>query len=213
MTAFVKALADVAYQLNLDSAAFIKFAAEDTLPGYYDGGGEHAIPYAVDGQLLYALIRALKPARVLEIGTARGGSARHILEALHKNRRGRLITVDINPTATLAGIPDHLRERVTLVHENAELWLNAQMAAGGFVPFDFIHEDGAHSAHLVHAIYNTLPVTLAPNGVIVSHDVGTGVKDDILQGITSAGFPIPPCYVYDGSPCGFSVMQYKGQPA
>ena len=215
MTTLDDALVDVAHQLELSPKQLIKYADEDQLPGYYDGGGQYAIPYAADGKFLYALIRALKPETVLEVGTAQGGSARHIAEALEANGNGRLITVDVDQNSTCEGIEYPVRRRITHNKFEAESWLKGYVSlsetfGGDLAGFDFIHEDGSHSAHLVHAIYGMLPQLMPRGGVIVSHDIGTGVASDIRRGIQNAGFELPPEYIYDGSPCGFTVMKYKG---
>lgn len=214
MTDLYLALKAVEDQLGL--SGLNRYALEDNLPGYYEpDGNQYSIPYAADGKFLYALIRALKSARVLEIGTAYGGSARHILEALEANGQGALWCIDINPDSRLDGIPEKIKHRVRLYHDDATLllehWANEifPFSIEGNFRYDFIHEDGPHSIHSVHAIYNLLPKILKPDGVIVSHDIGTGVRDDILQGIKNAGFETPPLYIYDGSPCGFSVMRYE----
>lgn len=46
--------------------------------------------------LLYALVRAIKPEVVVEIGTSYGFSALHIAQALKDNGRGHLHTAEIN---------------------------------------------------------------------------------------------------------------------
>lgn len=211
MTTLHEALDAVAIQLNLDPMWLYAYAAEDTLKGFYETGNKYDIPYAADGKFLYALIRALKPNQVLEIGTRFGGSARHILEALERDKNdGYLVTLDIDENATIQSIPKRFREQCTFLNRDAEQWIKDYIAIPNIQGFDFIHEDGSHSTHLVHAIYDMLPSLMPRGGVIVSHDVGTGVGSDIMQGIKNAGFEPPPTYVYDGSPCGFSVMKYEG---
>lgn len=207
------ALHAVALQLGLDPTLLILYAEEDTLPGYYDSTGDQwSIPFAADGKFLYALIRALKPRHVLEIGTAYGGSARHILEALDRNgwRDYGMVCVDINPDARLDGIPDKLKPHVRIYHENSDYWIEREMADQYRYQFDFIHEDGAHSIHNVQTVYNYLPNLMPKGGVIVSHDIATGVGNDIRLGMRKVGYENVPEYVYEGSPCGFSVLKYKG---
>lgn len=219
MTTLEAALDAVAYQLNLDPVALLTYAAEDTLPGYYDPTGDKwSVPFAADGKFLYALIRALKPRSVLEIGTAQGGSARHILEALAKNDSeamavskkmgyvGILTCVDINTDAKLDGIPSGLLYYASnIMHMNSDTYIQDTTEK-----FDFIHEDGAHSIHNVQYVYNNLPKLMPRGGVILSHDVALGVGDDIRLGMRKAGFENVPEYLYDGSPCGFTVLKYEG---
>lgn len=47
------------------------------------------------GDLLYGLVRMLKPDLVVETGTYKGHSTWRIAEALHKNKMGSVITCDI----------------------------------------------------------------------------------------------------------------------
>ena len=49
----------------------------------------------LEGALLYGLVRALRPATVVETGTASGISTTYVLAALHRNRTGRLISIDL----------------------------------------------------------------------------------------------------------------------
>lgn len=204
-----EALFQIAVQLDLDPRQLVAYAKEDTLLGFYDGGGQYAVPFKEDGQLLYALVRALKPDRVLEVGTSQGGSAHHIALALEANRTGGMVTtVDINPSSSIAGIPYPLVNRVAMIIENIDVMISDRRAYLG--EFDFIHEDGAHSVHQVHNIYGHLPQLMPQGGVIVSHDTSTGVGVDVFEGIAKAGYGKPPSYEYDGSPCGFSVMRYGG---
>lgn len=213
MTTLEYTLHNVARQLGLDTVDILKYANEDTLPGYYDPTGDKwSVPFAADGKFLYALIRALKPRHVLEIGTAQGGSARHILEALNRNEWGDygLVCVDINDDSKLDGIPDPLRTHARLYHENSDTWIQREMADQYRYEFDFIHEDGAHSIHNVQYVYNNLPKLMPRGGVILSHDVALGVGDDIRLGMRKAGFENVPEYLYDGSPCGFTVLKYEG---
>lgn len=202
----------IAAQLDLDLDALRAFAAEDTLPGSLDapsaepGRNPYAIPYSADGKFLYALVRALKPQRVLESGTSEGGSANHLLMALERNGFGSLVTVDIRPDSGLHIFSEYL-DRVEIVHEDITFYVQRPDATG----FDFIHEDAAHSAHTVHAVYGALSHLMPDGGVIVSHDTAFGVGQDIMRGIRNAGFREPPCYLWeDESPCGFSVMKYEG---
>lgn len=201
----------VAAQLSLDPAQLQAFADEDTLPGSLDvpspepGRDPYAIPYTSDGKFLYALVRALKPERILESGTSEGGSANHLLMALERNRFGSLVTVDIRHDSGQHIFPEFLH-RVEIIHDDITFYVQRPDATD----FQFIHEDAAHSAHSVHVVYDALPRLMPGGGVIVSHDTAFGVRADIMRGIQNAGFAEPPCYEWSESPCGFSVMRYEG---
>jgi predicted O-methyltransferase YrrM len=49
-----------------------------------------------EGQLLYGLVRALRPSLVLEIGTGHGFSAIHLAAGCRDNEAGRVVTVEIS---------------------------------------------------------------------------------------------------------------------
>src|SRR3990167_10454525 len=111
------ALEQIASAYSLDANALIAYAAEDLETGWDHGEGEWPTGsiWQVEGQVLYALVRALKPARVLELGTWYGCSATHILQALEANGYGALLVLDNHvqggPAAIGDMIPEGLRPR------------------------------------------------------------------------------------------------------
>ena len=163
-----------------------------------------SMSYLIDGQILYALVRALQPDRVLELGTHLGGSATHIAQALMDNGSGSLICVDINPLAG-SEIPEALQAlRVEIIIADIDEYIRRPDVGG----FDFIFEDGGHSEFQVHTIYERLDKLLAPGGVIVSHDAAVeGVRDFIAAGIRKGIGQDAPTYVIDPSPLGMTVYQ------
>lgn len=190
------ALEAIAMQLDLSGDQLNLFARMDTQP-------RGSMDYREECQVLYALVRALRPDRVLEMGTHMGGSATHIAQALADNRRGHLTCVDINP---LAGrdIPENLRSYVTIEITDIDDYIRRDDVGS----FDFIFEDGAHSEFQVHTIYERLDKLLKPGGVIVSHDAAVeGVRDFITAGIFKGIGQAVPTYVVDPSPLGFTVYR------
>lgn len=61
------------------------------LAPYFAPGSVHPL----EGALLYALVRTLRPATVVETGTANGFSTSYLLAALKRNRSGRLLSIDL----------------------------------------------------------------------------------------------------------------------
>ena len=59
-------------------------------------GGSFAAPPQI-GQLLYALVRAMRPTTVLEFGTGHGFSTLHIAAALRDNGEGQLVSAELHP--------------------------------------------------------------------------------------------------------------------
>ncbi len=71
----------------------------------YDGGGRDtgrwgsdAIHY-IEAQLLYGMVRYIRPSIAIEVGTSSGGSATAILTAMRDNAHGELHSYDLNPNA------------------------------------------------------------------------------------------------------------------
>jgi predicted O-methyltransferase YrrM len=182
---------------NLRVMAGILDLSPDALLAYAD-----EYQGAPDRVILYALIRATRPARVLEAGTHRGESANVILDALHANGSGFLTTVDIIP-----GCGDMIStayHNYQIVCSDIVDYVNNYTGEG----FDFIHEDSSHEVHTVRVVYEYLH-KLAPDGcVIISHDVATGVGEAIRTGIKDAGIKPLPEFVPDGS-LGYTVYKYQ----
>ena len=91
---FDEACHKICRDLNLDYKLFIDYINEDTIGGYPDKWPSGSI-WGVEGQILYALTRILKPNTIIEIGTSIGCSTEHFLRALDMNSKGRIYTIDI----------------------------------------------------------------------------------------------------------------------
>jgi predicted O-methyltransferase YrrM len=201
----------IATFFDLPVVNLMKYANEDEIPGKHEGN-PLGTEYNADGQLLYAFVRLLQPLRILEIGTDRGGSAIHMIEACKRNGRGHVTTIDINPN-TGDGLTAKYSTMFTKHICNANEWIPNYSG----VPFDFIFEDGSHSEYQVHVIYQNLRKILQPGGFILSHDTNTGVGLAVKNGIRKGGAPIselngnnevflcvcPPSFL------GFSIYQFN----
>ncbi len=118
--------------------------------------------------LMYALVRGLRPARCLEIGTHFGGSTTITCAALDDVGAGHLVCVDPNPL-----VPDQvwlgLAHRATMLRGNSPGALaEATAMAGGL--FDFVFIDGDHThAGVVRDVDGVLGVA-APGAHLLFHD-------------------------------------------
>lgn len=146
------ALTLLAEKLALDAASIIAYAAEDHEGGRnagYDG-------WSIDpdeGRLLYALVRALRPLQVLEIGVHEGASSAHLLTALDANQLGALTSYDIvKGAAEVKGI------RWTVIQQDAAL--------ANFPPTEFVFEDSAHGLDYSLKLFERLKFAR----VLVTHD-------------------------------------------
>jgi len=139
-----------------------------------------------DRRALYSLVRALKPCRILEIGTHIGASTAHLAVALRTNAAaggptGILTTVDIEDVnspatepwrrygSTLA--PAEMMRRLGIADRvSFVVRKSLQFLRDGTERWDLIFLDGDHSAATV---YQELPAALArltPGGVVLLHD-------------------------------------------
>ena len=94
--------------------------------------------------MLYALVRGLRPTNILEIGSAFGGSARIIHQAMLANGCGNLHCVDINPQPELEVFADALPD-VTLIKGSSWDLYTSRRDAETNALFDFVFIDGDHS--------------------------------------------------------------------
>lgn len=136
-----------------------------------------------DRRALYHLVAALRPSRVLEIGTNIGGSTLALSQALstHAAEDASLTTLDIvdvndKASAEAAGLrltrtPAEnlellgLSRRVTFLAQPA-----LEFMAATDQRFDFILVDGDHAAPSVYKEVAAALHVLAPDGVVVMHD-------------------------------------------
>lgn len=182
------ALTDIAAFLQLDADALKAYAAEDTLGGFHTDDAQSTFPggslWGVEGQVLYVLVRALRPQHALELGTWLGASATHILTAQQRNGYGALYSVDHWEGAG-ALVPDELRDWWTMTYMEGVHYINTKLHRG---KVGFAFEDCIHSESEVYAIVTALKPKLRPGAVVVHHDSEHG--DDgqqIRRALTRAG--------------------------
>lgn len=205
------ALDSMAVQFELDADDLIHYAAIDPHGGYhpkYDDGFPAGSIWRVEGQVLYALVRALRPQRVLEIGTYYGCSATHILQALRDNGSGTLVCIDLNDGVGSL-IPPTLRSHLAIVQADMFQWLPNLTQDEGF---DFIWEDSAHTVETTEFAWRSAYRLLPPGGMILSHDAEHfRLTEQVKEGIARAGLfsATPPArtYLIAPSDCGLAVWR------
>lgn len=201
------ALREIAAFLGLDADKLIAYAAEDTLGGFHYDPAQATFPggslWGVEGQVIYALVRALKPENALEMGTWQGASAVHLLSALERNKQGSLASVDWWEGAG-ALVPEHLRHRWSMHYQEAVhyLYVSAWDAWGGFV-----FEDCIHSESEVYAIVTALKPKLRKGAVVVHHDSEHGDDGQQIQrALTRAGANYR-SWLIEPSDCGLAIWR------
>lgn len=196
-------LHDIATQFELDAEDLIAYAAEDDIGGWDNGAGgwEVGSLWSVEGKVLYALVRALKPEKCLELGTHAGCSAAHIAAALIKNESGTLLCVDANDNAGHA-IPEHLRSVITMRDSDALDYVSKSRTK-----WHFVYEDLLHTQEQVAHIWSN--IKLIKGGVLVSHDaMHHVVGDDVRAGIAESG-KTPAIYLIDPADCGLAIWRNR----
>lgn len=132
-------------------------------------------------EFLYHLARATRPERVLEMGSCVGVSASYIAAALEANGKGRLITLEGDPTLseltreTLSGLG--LAARAECVCGPFERTLEASLQE--LHPVDLVFHDGAHEDWCYEQDFATMRPHLAPGALVVFDDIRWGSTDTI----------------------------------
>ncbi len=130
------------------------------------------------GALLYLLVRALRPRRIVETGVRPGYSTAWLLAGLEANRAGELISLGPGPTVGRAsGVNDvtvgqfvapALRARWTLVLGNSENRLEELLSAG---PLDlYFYDNGPDASRARFELRSAWPA-LSDRGVLLAHHV------------------------------------------
>jgi len=215
----------ISLQIGCDPQELIAYAGEDTLGGYHFDPVEARFPigslWGVEGQVLYALVRHLKPETVVEIGGWAGASASHLALAVQRNGSGKVISVDsyIGDSAGTVGaahgqlIPPALKTFVELVNADGRVWLAAQKAKS----IGLIFEDADHSPDLVMELSRLALAKLKVGGYLVNHDAGhvqayypngnvtpSPVGQNVQDGLSRAGANFR-AYLAAPSDCGLAV--------
>lgn len=215
---FEDVLTSIANAYGLGSYDLIGYSYEDEISGWDQGYGEWPVGslWTVEGRILYALIRALKPELVVEIGTNVGCSASHMASALKMNGTGKLMTFDTCSSIAIPPnrdgvsqvfrqgqlIPVDLMPYVELVNADGIDYLNKYIA-----DVDFIFEDGAHSFEGTRDAWIAGLAKLNPGGLIISHDAAHFlVGENIQKGIAAAGV-VPNIYEVQPSDCGLAIYR------
>lgn len=202
------ALHVLAEQLNLDADSLIAFANEDAVGGFHADAAQSKWQvgsiWGVEGQVLYALTRALQPRHIAEFGVNAGCSSTHFLTALAANETsGELHSIDPWEGAGQA-IPSDLREGWNVHYTLGTEWLAAQPDHR----FDILFEDMIHGAEATRDWWVVAQQKIAPGGVILSHDAThPSVGAEVQQGIREAGVTDVILYSIEPSDCGLAIWR------
>lgn len=203
------ALSEIGEFLGLDPDLLRAYAQEDEhIGGFHFDASQATFPmgslWGVEGQVIYALVRALRPQQALELGTWHGASATHILTALDENTIASLLdSVDMwEGAGTL--VPQALRFRWYMHYREAVQYLTKRAYKGGY---GFVFEDCIHSESEVYAIVTALKPKLRKGAVVVHHDSEHGGDGQQIQrALTRAGVNYR-SWLIEPSDCGIAIWK------
>lgn len=209
MTALIDTLFQIEKYLGLELDSLMPLAEKDDIGGFHPDPAQRkwdmGAIFDVEGRTLYAVIRALQPDTVLEIGSGTGCSATHICSALRDNKHGHMTTVDRGNTPQ---IPADLNPFVTIQPGDGISYLALQPDNS----IDFLLEDADHTTELCHAVGELAKTKLRPGGVLFVHDIEHfAVGAAIRAGYDLAGMDVRR-YRTDPSDCGWGVWQRPPLP-
>jgi len=194
-------LTRIAEDFNLNADELIAYAEEDTLDNAYDGNPDTSpmgSVFGAEAKTLYALVRALKPQTLLELGSFRGVSASHIALALQANGSGVLVCVDMKrrmdlfPESLTPFIAFFERDGLEFVSQSSNEW-------------DFVFEDMGHETDQVAHVWTN--IRISKGGFLLSHDVcHAGVGKKVEAGIMQSGKGAF-AYLTEPSDCGFAIWR------
>lgn len=219
---------DLLYQLAVEHGynglELVNYVDEDQLGGYH--WRSELSKWSVgslfesEGQMLYALIRYLKPQTIIEIGSFHGCSTAHMALAVKANGVGKVIAVDdVRNGAFHDQFPEELKAYVETVVSEGGAFME-KLEPGGV---DFVFEDSSHSEEDTYRISKAALRALKPGGLLINHDAmhdmaidGLGNRSTVYEGqqiragLTRAGADfktyIAPLIARD-SDCGIAVTR------
>jgi predicted O-methyltransferase YrrM len=161
------------------------------------------------GELVYGLVRVLRPCAVVETGVATGVTTAHILAALADNAVGRLCSIDLPPTRLVgaglvgAAVPTELRDRWVFHWGSSRRLLRRILLSEGDSIRLFIHDSDHGYTNMRWELEQAWKV-LAPGGWLVADDVDMNTAFADVAGAVGA----QPLYVAQrGKPGTFGLLE------
>jgi predicted O-methyltransferase YrrM len=160
-----------------------------------DAAAEIYMPIsAAGGRLLYALVRAVKPAAVVEFGTSFGISTLYLAAAVRDNGTGRVITTELSAAKARAARENFaatgLGDVITLLEGDARETLAGLGISPGLVLLDGWKD-------LCLPVLHLLEPRLAPGTLVVADDTGMDSMQPYLRyvrapssGYENIAFPV-----------------------
>lgn len=146
------------------------------------------------GLLLYSLVRACRPATVVEFGMSFGVSTIHLAAAVRDNGFGRVVTSELSAAKIAAArqtfVDTGLSDLITILEGDAVKTLAALHEAAGFVLLDGWKE-------LYAPVLQVLEPRLAPGTLVVADNTSMAGTEAYLEyvrdpasGYVNVSFPV-----------------------
>jgi predicted O-methyltransferase YrrM len=136
------------------------------------------------GRLLYSLVRATRPATVVEFGMSLGISAIHLAAAVRDNGTGRVVTTELSATKIAAAkktfAETGLDDLITVLEGDATVTL-----AGLDGPVEFVLLDGWKELYL--PVIKLLEPRLSPGTLIVADNADMADTQPYLDHVRDPG--------------------------
>lgn len=202
------AIIKLAGTFDLDPEDCQSFAAMDTI------GGFHADPalrrwdtgsiWQVEGQVLYALIRATQPHFIVNLGVYQGCSLAHMMAAINT-----IQVDDPKYKPTVIGVdlyrPQSIPDGVKFLGMDALEYVEQQMPTG---KVDLLFEDLYHGVDSTRRVWMAAREKVKKGGFVISHDAAHFlVGTDVRLGILASGVLDPLILAIEPSDCGLAVWR------
>lgn len=136
-----------------------------------------------DRLVLYAIVRGRRPRRVLEIGSARGGSASIITSAMEDNGLGLIVGLDPAPTINVKAPEYYGRLRLLMERAPDGIKAASNLAGGGF---DLVFYDGPNVySEVKRAIEGLIPYLAERSMIIFDNGLHYGVRQAVTEAIAA----------------------------
>lgn len=157
--------------VEIDRNKCFKDAIKDNLNG--ENYGQIAFP-----ELLYVLVRIIKPKVIVETGVSAGVSSAYMLQALNDNCDGKLYSIDFPNYAIIEAkqvqqtgfvVPSYLRNRWSLMEGmSADILPTLNRNLDGI---DMFIHDSEHSYDNMKFEYEEVWDNINYGGLLISHDI------------------------------------------
>jgi predicted O-methyltransferase YrrM len=159
-------------------------SAARTVQERADAMSEFYIPVTPEsGRLLYSLVRATKPATIVEFGMSFGISALHLASAVRDNGAGRVITTEISDSKIAAAkqtFADTGLDDLITVLEGDALATLADLDG----PIDFVLLDGWKELYL--PVIKLLEPKLSPGSLVIADNTESADTRSYLNYVHSS---------------------------